>query len=265
MFQSVLALTLVAILTTLASSLPVLEPVEEVMVQQKVSNVEIVGGDKIDIEKTPWQVSIQLKNKHLCGGCLIGDDMVMTATHCLHKEDTRTMKVRVGSTTWNEGGQLLDVLYIIGHDDYDDDVVTNDITLIRLDKKVELSKAVQIIPMASEETSAVTGYVSGWGQESETNRTFPLHLNGVQVTLISREKCGELYSVDEILDYHICALTKEKDSCNGDSGGPLVANGELIGVVSWGKGCANPTKPGIYTSVFAFKDWILKTIAELHS
>ncbi|MBF0442280.1 MAG: trypsin-like serine protease [Oligoflexales bacterium] len=60
----------------------------------------------------------------------------------------------------------------------------------------------------------------------------------------------------------ICAGNKEgngKDSCNGDSGGPLVTTEEpprLLGVVSWGDGCGANGRPGVYTRVSAFKEWI---------
>ena len=35
-----------------------------------------------------------------------------------------------------------------------------------------------------------------------------------------------------------------KDTCQGDSGGPLVADDKLVGIVSFGDGCAKPGTPG---------------------
>ena len=59
----------------------------------------------------------------------------------------------------------------------------------------------------------------------------------------------------------ICAGYKEggKDSCQGDSGGPLVSKGQLIGVISWGIGCAKPGFPGVYARVAAVRDWIRRS------
>lgn len=222
----------------------------------------IVGGEQISIQKAPYLVSIQLNDKHVCGGSLIDDYWVLTATHCFYKTNTRTLKVRVGSTYWDEGGQLLDVMYIMSHDDYNDDWVTNDITLLKLSEKVKLSTHVQLIPLATEESSPGSrAYVSGWGQTSQTNKTYPKHLNGVEVALISREVCRNAYSADEIFDYNICTFTFDKDSCQGDSGGPLITNGKLNGIVSWAKGCA--MKPAVYTSVPSFLDWIKKTMNDI--
>jgi secreted trypsin-like serine protease len=56
-----------------------------------------------------------------------------------------------------------------------------------------------------------------------------------------------------------------KDSCQGDSGGPLLVRDNqdramLVGVVSWGEGCARPNKYGIYSKVDSVSDWITQTM-----
>lgn len=62
----------------------------------------------------------------------------------------------------------------------------------------------------------------------------------------------------------ICAGYKDggRDSCLGDSGGPLIMidgnekQPRLVGVVSFGKGCADPKHPGVYGRVTAVRKWI---------
>ncbi|KAH3793633.1 hypothetical protein DPMN_147148 [Dreissena polymorpha] len=55
------------------------------------------------------------------------------------------------------------------------------------------------------------------------------------------------------------------DACAGDSGGPLVCSVEglyyVMGVISWGTGCALPGYPTVYAKVAAFQSWIETTIA----
>lgn len=78
--------------------------------------------------------------------------------------------------------------------------------------------------------------------------------------VVNRDRCNEVYSATgyPITDVMFCAgsFTGEFDSCGGDSGGPLVYNGQLIGLVSWGAGCAEWGYPGVYTKISALRPWI---------
>lgn len=79
--------------------------------------------------------------------------------------------------------------------------------------------------------------------------------------IIARTECNR-YLHNRVNEHMLCAGYAEggRDSCQGDSGGPLVCytNGHwwLQGIVSWGIGCAEPQRPGVYVDVKEFVDWI---------
>ncbi|RXN03999.1 PIH1 domain-containing 2-like isoform X1 [Labeo rohita] len=95
----------------------------------------------------------------------------------------------------------------------------------------------------------------------------PEFLKEATVPLISTKKCNSscMYN-GEITPRMLCAgYTEGKvDACQGDSGGPLVCQDDnvwrLVGVVSWGTGCAEPNHPGVYTKVAEFLGWIYEII-----
>ena len=52
-------------------------------------------------------------------------------------------------------------------------------------------------------------------------------------------------------------------SCDGDSGAPLLENDVIVGLVSWGDGCARKGRPGVYARVSCAYDWIRQSICTL--
>ncbi|KAG8188746.1 hypothetical protein JTE90_023089 [Oedothorax gibbosus] len=99
-------------------------------------------------------------------------------------------------------------------------------------------------------------------------RDSPGILQKVELQVIDHNECQEWYKSigrkETIFPTMVCAGFKEggKDSCQGDSGGPLTAvkNGRstLVGLVSWGVGCARPKLPGVYTKISEYTEWIEK-------
>uniref|UniRef100_A0A8C5GI96 trypsin n=1 Tax=Gouania willdenowi TaxID=441366 RepID=A0A8C5GI96_GOUWI len=91
-----------------------------------------------------------------------------------------------------------------------------------------------------------------------------------KVPLLPQSTCKSALGKDLVTNTMLCAgyLSGGIDSCQGDSGGPLIYKDrlsgrfQLYGITSWGDGCGEKGKPGVYTRVAAFSDWIQ---AEIHS
>ena len=108
-------------------------------------------------------------------------------------------------------------------------------------------------------------FLQGWGTTS-SGGSISEDLLKVEVPFVDKETCEQDYTGYTISDNMLCAGEKGKDSCQGDSGGPLVAydNGSpvLVGVVSWGIGCAFEGYPGVYAKVSNYLDWIENVMAK---
>jgi len=151
-----------------------------------------------------------------------------------------------------------------------------DIALVKLKKPVKLDDYVNVVCLAAANETVAAGtpcLVSGWGKSNETGGGTVV-VNHVVVPAVDWNSCKYAYGggiVEGIItDDMMCAGYQEggKDSCQGDSGGPLVTYNDqegrwiLVGVVSWGIGCARANIPGVYARVSYFVPWIEKTIAE---
>ncbi|XP_069916989.1 transmembrane protease serine 13 [Oryctolagus cuniculus] len=108
-----------------------------------------------------------------------------------------------------------------------------------------------------------TCWITGFGKTKETDEKTSPFLREVQVNLIDFRKCNDYLVYDSYLTPRMmCAgdLRGGRDSCQGDSGGPLVCQQNnrwyLAGVTSWGTGCGQRNKPGVYTKVTEALSWI---------
>lgn len=234
----------------------------------------IVGGEDADKNEFPFQASIQSEREgHYCGGSLISQNWVLTAAHCLYGDQKDQLKVVMGLHNQDDlaGTEVFLVEDVIIHPKYNNHDLEYDIALIKLNGNSSLppvhlnENELHISPV-----SKLTAWVSGWGMKHQNDMQIPKILQKVELPLITQEECNKPDSYDgAVKDHMICAGLKQggKDSCQCDSGGPLFLRSpknefKLIGIVSYGEGCARPEKYGVYTKVNFFYEWVQQQISE---
>ncbi|XP_066999473.1 trypsin-7 isoform X2 [Anabrus simplex] len=223
----------------------------------------IVGGELADIKDIPYQVSLQFNGQHGCGASIISNEWAITAAHCVKGVAVDNMQVRAGSSFHASGGSLHQVSEMHYHSNYGKPYrMDYDIAVIKVSPAFTFSDTVKAVSLQDNSVSAGTeAVVSGWGYTQENEGVNSPQLRKVSVPVIDRTYCDSEYYPDDISPRMICAGYEAggKDACQNDSGGPLVANGNLVGVVSWGLGCAEADRPGVYTDVSVLRDWIKST------
>ncbi|XP_045475620.1 trypsin-like [Harmonia axyridis] len=244
----------------------------------KCSESRIVGGAECSIESTPFIVSIRSTNrlKHYCGGSLVSPQWVLSAAHCFDRPlNPWDVTVVAGlSKSQRHKTQAVQAERIFNHEEYDNIRIINDISLILLERRIIMFiKVIALINLPSRGLEAdLSKYcnrkfiVAGWGSTEAWINNPPKyspsgHLRCVDIPYMTNTECAQ-YSYAAHNPNVICTLEPGggKDACQGDSGGPLFCDWIQYGIVSYGSGCAAPNRPGFYTRVDKYLDFIETTI-----
>jgi secreted trypsin-like serine protease len=243
---------------------------------QSLGQAKIIGGEDAKLADHPWQVALLVSwiadtaKAQFCGGSIMSGEWVLTAAHCVNGNTPFDVHVLSGTANLEAGGRRFNVERIFVHKNYDAPSHDNDVALLKVKGSVTDGAPVKIATPGAEVDLAAPGkkvMVTGWGVTESGAPS--VKLKQVSVGVISKADCNDEVSYSNaITDNMICAGYVEggRDSCQGDSGGPLTAKDAAgqstqVGVVSWGEGCADPGKYGVYARISKYNDWVAKCMA----
>jgi len=236
---------------------------------RSLASHRIVGGIEADPYSWPFICSLQYSGSHICGGSLVksldGTFYFVTAAHCLDRQAryysiSCAVHDRFGS---NPHQQVFDISSYVNHEGYNANTFANDISVMALKSQPTETNQLQPVCVAdSDYYGGETAYVIGWGTLSEGGSA-ARRLMEVSKPILTDSQCRSAYGSSYDSSVMVCSGilgVGGKDACQGDSGGPMVSyrNGgwHLVGVVSWGYGCARPEYPGVYADVFSLRNWL---------
>ena len=220
-----------------------------------------------------------------CGGVLVSSDCIVTAAHCVVHRGIQVQNITAclgrhcGNCSQSDphgNPQCSKQQTVVLHPQFDEVTLNNDIAVMKLRQPASLH-CDSVLPICLPDEARdgpyiranKNGLVTGWGRVNSTVSRSSCFRKG-HVRLASRRICRIRHSRYFITSTMMFA-TDNNGACEGDSGGPLVVKNVkyggryvLAGIVSWGIGCGEADKLGVYTSVLSHLKWIKNTCG-IHS
>ncbi|XP_028159100.1 trypsin CFT-1-like [Ostrinia nubilalis] len=229
---------------------------------------KIVGGTETTVNQYPEVASLLYSYwgifyNQACGGSILNTRSILTAAHCVVGDSASNWRIRVGSTYANSGGTVLSVGSIAYHGSYDSQTNDYDVAILRSATTIVFGTLVKQSSIAGPSYNLADNqavWAVGWGTTSSGGSASE-KLRHVQIWTVNQAVCRQRYAVwgNTITDNMLCSGWLDvggRDQCQGDSGGPLFHNSVVVGICSWGRGCALAAYPGVNTRVSRFTAWI---------
>ncbi|KAJ8711584.1 hypothetical protein PYW08_008538 [Mythimna loreyi] len=234
----------------------------------------IVGGNPTDIESYPSIVQVEFRTGILwgqsCAANILTSRYLLSAAHCFDGLffNIRNRRIRAGTDRRGTGGVIIEITRRVNHPTYGRSGMDGDVSVIQLTTPLVYSDQIQPVFIPPQDFALPNGLPvvhAGWGTTSSGGLSSSI-LRDVTIYTIDNALCTSRYASllipQRVTENMICAGILDvggKDACQGDSGGPLYYDDILVGVVSWGRGCADPFYPGVSARVASYTDWIVAT------
>lgn len=233
----------------------------------------VVGGQEARPHAYPYVAALVdvEERRGFCGAVLVDDRHLLTAAHCLTGSygDTRRVAVLLGDHDLTTGTEspyavLARPSRFTRHPAYDPGTQRDDIAVITLSRPVRHDRGVRPVRLpartAPDAFDRTRVEVAGWGATSFGGGPSPV-LRTVTLETMGNRTCAAR-GVTGLTPAQICTYAPGRDACVYDSGGPLVHRDRdgrptLVGLVSYGRGCATST-PAVNTRVSAHLGWIAR-------
>ncbi|XP_039678606.1 hepatocyte growth factor activator isoform X2 [Perca fluviatilis] len=242
-----------------------------------ISRARILGGISALPGNHPWMAAIYIGQSDFCAGTMVSSCWIVSAAHCFFRNPLKSqLRVVLGQQKFNVTDHNTRTFgvekYIFPKQFSVFNPTLHDIVLIKLAKQdgkcVKRTPFIRPICLPDKSMTFPDGYcctISGWGHMYEKAQGYS-SLQEAGVRLIPHDTCRKpnVYGNHVTADMVCAGLNGCVDACQGDSGGPLACSRNdvsfLYGIISWGEGCGRSQKPGVYTKVGNYIDWINSVI-----